>query len=80
LKLQGVLEVFWANSFEGVLGVVRKSRWVLYSVFFLCIFKTKFLEKIRGYMKNPLSPPHVHLCNTIIELEKFLTITKYKYK
>jgi hypothetical protein len=80
LKLQGVLEVFWANSFEGVLGVVRKSRWVVYSVFY-CIFKTKFFEKNKGVHEEPPLPSP--MCIYGIKLENwksFLTITNYKYK
>jgi hypothetical protein len=41
------------KSFEGVLGVVRKSRGSPIFVFY-CIFKTKFLKSFQGVHEVPL--------------------------
>jgi hypothetical protein len=49
--------------FRGVLGVVRKSRMVPFSPFFM--FYSIFMRKFFGpYHPPPSSPPLVHLCKT----------------
>ncbi len=54
----------FSNSFEGVLGVVRKSRGVLFFRDFFAFVWPNFQSILRGYMRSPppLSPPCVHLC------------------
>ncbi len=51
----GSWRFFGQILFRGNLGVVRKFRWVVYSVFY-CIFKTKFFEKNKGVHEEPPLP------------------------
>jgi hypothetical protein len=64
LGLVNIVVKLLSNSFEGEIGVVRKSRgrWGSYISKFYCIFMTKFLKSLKGVHEVTPPPPSPSLC------------------